>query len=193
MKIFRTCAIAIAAFVLPGAAQAHTGLHMLGGAGAGFAHPLLGIDHLLTMVAVGLWAASLGGRARLLVPIAFVSVMALGAAFGIAGLRLPAVETGIAVSVIVVGVLVAAAVRVPVGAAMALVAAFALFHGHAHGGEMPAMASPFAYGLGFVLATALLHGVGLVVGTLREKSAPIVARAAGGAIAATGLVLALSH
>lgn len=191
MKTIRTLAIAIAVLALPGVAQAHTGFHVLGGADAGFAHPFSGLDHLLTMVAVGLWAASLGGSARLLVPAAFVGVMAAGAALGAAGVTLPAVETAIAASVIAVGVLVAAAVRVPVGVAMTIVAVFALFHGHAHGSEMPAMASPLAYGLGFVAATAILHGVGFILGATREyRMAPVLARAAGGAIAVTGVALA---
>lgn len=191
MKTIRILAIAVAAFALPGVAQAHIGLHVLGGADAGFAHPFSGLDHLLTMVAVGLWAASLGGKARILVPAAFVVVMAVGAALGAAGVPFPAVESAIAVSVIAVGVLVAAAVRVPLGAAMTIVAVFALFHGHAHGSEMPAMASPLAYGLGFVAATAILHGIGLMLGAAREhRMVPVLARAAGGVIAATGIALA---
>lgn len=192
MKTIRTLAIAVVALALPGVAQAHTGFHVFGGADVGFAHPFSGLDHLLTMVAVGLWAASLGGKARILVPAAFVVVMAAGAALGAAGVTLPAVETAITVSVVAVGVLVAAAVRVPVGAAMTIVAVFALFHGHAHGSEMPAMASPLAYGLGFVAATAILHGVGLLLGAAREsRMVPVLARAAGGAIAVTGVALAL--
>jgi len=192
MKTIRTLAIAVVALALPGVAQAHTGFHVLGGADAGFTHPFSGLDHLLTMVAVGLWAASLGGKARILVPAAFVVVMAAGAALGAAGVTLPAVETAITVSVVAVGVLVAAAVRVPLGAAMTIVAVFALFHGQAHGSEMPAMASPIAYGLGFVAATAILHGVGLLLGAARERRmVPVLTRAAGGMIAATGVVLAL--
>ena len=121
----------------------------------GFAHPLSGWDHLLAMIAVGLWAAQLGGRARWLVPSAFVGVMALGAALGHAGLMFPGVEQGIAASVLVLGLLIATAVRLPVAAGMALVGLFAGFHGIAHGAEMPATAGGLSYGAGFILATAL--------------------------------------
>ncbi|MCP9628840.1 HupE/UreJ family protein [Rhodopseudomonas palustris] len=183
--------LVVALAVVPGLAEAHTGLHLVGadGAAAGFAHPFLGADHLLAMVAVGLWAASLGGRARWLVPASFVALMALGAALGGFAVALPAVEPMIALSVIALGVLIALSVQVPVAAAAALVASFGLFHGAAHGAEMPAMVSPLAYGAGFVVATALLHGVGLGLGALLPR-APVL-KFAGGAIAAAGVALAL--
>lgn len=192
----RTAALALAALAVPGIAEAHTGVHALvaGGLPAGFAHPFSGLDHLLAMVAVGLWAASLGGAARWLVPASFVAVMALGAVAGTQGLALPAVETGIAASVMALGVLVALSVRIPAAAAVAVVAVFAVFHGHAHGSEMPQMAMPLAYGLGFGLATALLHGFGLAAGVaLPRLGTPLVARAAGGAIALAGVALALPN
>lgn len=183
--------LVVALAVVPGLAEAHTGLHLVGadGAAAGFAHPFLGADHLLAMVAVGLWAASLGGRARWLVPASFVALMALGAALGGFAVVLPAVEPMIALSVIALGVLIALSVQVPVAAAAALVASFGLFHGAAHGAEMPAMVSPLAYGAGFVAATALLHGVGLGLGALLPRAS--VLKFAGGAIAAAGVALAL--
>ncbi|MBI5132784.1 MAG: HupE/UreJ family protein [Rhodopseudomonas palustris] len=189
-RLIRAAALASFTLCVPGLAEAHTGVHLVAadGAAAGFAHPFLGADHLLAMVAVGLWAASLGGRARWLVPASFVALMTLGAALGADGVALPAVEPMVALSVIALGALVALSLRVPTIAAAALVALFGLFHGAAHGAEMPALASPLAYGLGFIAATALLHGVGLALGGLRAH-APL--RLAGGAIAAAGVALAL--
>lgn len=188
----RLLTILLAALALPGIAEAHTGVH-IGGLSDGFVHPFSGLDHLLTMIAVGLWAASLGGTARWVVPSSFITVMTLGAALGASGITLPAVEPVIAISVVVLGLLCAASVRVPVVAASAIVAVFALFHGHAHGSEMPAMASPLGYGLGFVAATTILHGAGLLVGmTVAQRGAAILGRAAGSAIAAIGVALVLA-
>ena len=190
-RLIRAGALASLALCLPGLAEAHTGVHPLvaDGAAAGFAHPLLGADHLLAMVAVGLWAASLGGRARWLVPASFIALMTIGAVCGATGIALPAVEPMIGLSVIALGALVAASVRVPAIAAAAVVALFGLFHGFAHGAEMPAMASPLAYGLGFIAATALLHGAGLAFGGLLSRAPAL--KLAGGAIAAAGVALAL--
>ena len=144
------------------------------------------------MVAVGLWAAQLGGRALWLVPAAFVSLMTVGGALGMAGVPVPMVETGILLSVLLLGVLIAAAVRLPLAASMAVVGLFAIFHGHAHGSEIPVAASGLAYGLGFVLATAVLHGCGLGLGLLAQKkfTAPAL-RFAGAAIARGGRRLAV--
>jgi urease accessory protein len=186
-------AFPIAALLLvPTLAHAHPG-HDGTGFLHGFSHPLSGLDHLLAMLAVGLWAAQMGGRARWAVPATFVGVMALGGALGMAGLHLPMMESGIAASVLVLGLLVAASARLSLAAAMPLVAVFALFHGFAHGMEMPASASCFAYAAGFVLATAALHaaGIGLGMGIQRVTSAPLV-RFAGAAIAVVGMTLALS-
>jgi urease accessory protein len=168
--------------------------HHLPGEAAGFAsglgHPLLGLDHLLAMVAVGLWAAQLGGRSLWLVPAAFVSLMTVGGALGMLGVHLPMVEAGILASVLLLGLLIAASARLPVFGAMALVGLFAIFHGHAHGAEMPAGASGISYALGFALATAALHGCGIGLGLLARKhaSAPVL-RFAGAAIALAGLCL----
>lgn len=190
-RVVRTISAILVLAALPVAAQAHTGLHPLvhvGSAGAGFVHPFSGLDHLLTMIAVGLWAASLGGRAIWAVPSTFVALMAVGAVFGMAGFALPAIETGIAVSVIVVGLLVAVAARVPVSLAALIVGVFAVFHGQAHGAEMPAMAAPVLYALGFIAATALLHGVGLAGGLMREESwSRFVPRLAGAVVAMVGV------
>lgn len=170
-------------------ALAHTGAHGAGGLAAGFSHPFLGLDHLLAMIAVGLWAAQTGGRARLAVPAAFIVVMALGGLLGVAGIGLPLVEFGIIGSVLVLGLLIAVAPRLPLWAPMAIVAAFALFHGHAHGTEMPETASGALYGLGFIAATAILHALGLALGFAAARRTAPLARLAGGAVAACGLVL----
>jgi urease accessory protein len=172
------------------AAQAHTGVGPTAGFGAGIAHPVMGADHLLAMVAVGLWAALMGGRAMWLVPAAFVAVMAAGGLLAAAAVGLPAVELTIVASVIALGALVAFRVRVPVAAGMAVAGAFALFHGWAHGAEMPIGAGGLLYFAGFAAATAALHGVGLALGVaggrLRDG---LAVRAAGGAIALAGIVL----
>ena len=178
-------------FLLPTLAQAHPGIpgHTHGFAN-GLAHPLTGLDHLCAMVAVGLWAAQRGGRALWLVPSVFVSVMVLGGALGMAAVPIPFVEPGIVASVLVLGVLIAAAVRLPLAVSLLVVGVFAVFHGYAHGAEMPATASGLAYGLGFAAATASLHLVGIGLGLLAQRfgSARLV-RYAGGAIAACGVCL----
>jgi urease accessory protein len=133
----------------------------MGGFLQGVSHPLTGIEHLCPMIAVGLWAAQTGGRAIWAVPLAFVSVMLLGGAFGMAGVHLPFAEVGIALSALSLGVFIAAAVRFPLPASILVVGLFALCHGHAHGAEMPASASALGYACGFALATALLHIVGI--------------------------------
>lgn len=172
-------------------AQAHTGVHPLGivdSASAGFIHPLSGLDHLLTMIAVGLWAAALGGVSLWVVPAAFVGLMAVGAAFGMAGVMVPGIEIGIITSVVGIGVLLATVARMRPVLAAAVVGAFAFFHGQAHGAEMPTMAAPFHYALGFVTCTAVLHGVGMAFGSIREsKAAKFALRAAGVVIAAIGV------
>jgi urease accessory protein len=155
----------------------------------GLAHPLSGADHLLAMIAVGLWAAQLGGRARWLVPLAFVGVMTLGAALGHAGLIFSGIEQGIAASVLVLGLLIAKSVRLPAVAGMALVGFFALFHGLAHGAEMPATVGGLSYGAGFIAATCLLHLIGIGLGTLAARGSDKLASYAGWGIAAAGLVL----
>lgn len=150
--------------VLPVAAMAHTGAGAHGDAMQGFFHPLTGADHVLAMVAVGVFAAQLGGRALWAVPVAFVLAMVAGGAAGYEGAALPMVEQGIALSVIVMGVAVALGVRLPTVAAMTLVGLFALFHGHAHGAEGSGAVSFLGYAAGFVLATSLLHGAGVLLG-----------------------------
>ena len=190
-SVTRVAAAAILV-AIPGAALAHPG-HDAGGFAHGLVHPLGGLDHVLTMVAVGLYAALLGGRALWLVPATFVGVMAIGGALGAAGYPLPYVETGIALSVIVLGLAVALRVSLPTLGAMALAGLFAIFHGHTHGAEMPLGVSGVTYAAGFMLATALLHGagiaIGLVAGRLAEHVGWRVAQAAGGAMALAGIAL----
>lgn len=160
-----------------------------GSLASGLAHPFSGADHLLAMVAVGLWAFQLGGRARFAVPASFVALMLAGFGLAQAGVALPFVEPAIAASVIGLGLLVALMVRVPVAAASAVVGVFALFHGHAHGTEL-ASGSALGFGLGFVVSTALLHAAGLFGGlTLSRHGAS--ARIAGGLTAAAGAALVL--
>ena len=157
---------------------------------AGFSHPLFGLDHILVMVAVGLWASQIGGRALWLVPAAFVGTMAFGFGLAVAGVDLPFVEPAILASVVALGLLVAMAARFDPIASAAIVAAFALFHGHAHGGELGA-AGAASFGVGFVVATALLHAAGIAIGLgiSRIANGAILARIIGGLTAVTGVAL----
>lgn len=178
--------LALAVFAVP--ALAHTGEGFGGGFVSGFTHPILGWDHVAAMVAVGLWGAFLGKPAIWILPVVFPLVMALGAAMGVLGIPVPAVETGIAASAIVLGLLIAFAVRPPLWVAAVIVGAFAIFHGHAHGTELPEAANPFAYALGFVLSTGLLHAAGILFGSLVAWPAGrMVVRGGGGAISLLGL------
>lgn len=183
-------AVLLGSLGFAGPAMAHTG-HALDGVAVGFAHPFHGLDHLLAMAAVGVWAAFLGPRLALLAPACFMAAMALGASAALAGAPLPGVELAIAGSVVALGVLIAGAFRLPAPLAAALVAAFGAAHGHAHGAELPQAASPFAYGAGFLIATGLLHGLGAAAGlfALEARRAGWL-RVAGAAVAAAGLWLA---
>lgn len=187
----RTLIVSAILAVVAGPALAHTGHDAASGLAAGFAHPFSGLDHLLAMAAVGLWALQQGSRrALLLLPAAFVLPMALGFGLAFAGLALPVVETGIALSVLVLGLLVAFAAKPPLAVAAALTAVFALLHGHAHGSELPQADMAAAYAAGMVGATALLHGLGLLGARLAEQLAlPALTRAAGAAAALIGLVI----
>ncbi len=176
----------------PVLAQAHPG-HDASGFAAGVSHPLHGLDHILAMVAVGLWAVQLGGRAKWLVPASFVSVMAIGGALGMAGVAMPFAEQGILASVLILGVLIAAAVRLPLAASMSIVGLFALCHGHAHGLEMPGTAAGLEYGAGFVIATALLHASGIMAGLMIQRFAEAKwLRATGVAVCAASAFLFLN-
>ncbi len=158
---------------------------------AGLSHPLFGLDHILVMVAVGLWAAQIGGKALWGVPLAFVTTMAVGFGLALAGIGLPFVEPAILASVVALGLLVAMAVKLDTVMSAAIVAVFALFHGHAHGGELGS-AGALQFGVGFVVATAFLHiaGIGLGLGIARLSGGALAARIIGGLTALAGLVLA---
>ncbi|HWT58994.1 MAG TPA: HupE/UreJ family protein [Rhizobium sp.] len=189
--------LALAATALPAAAYAHPAIGEAAGFSHGFAHPMSGLDHILAMVMVGVFAFQLGGRATWQVPTTFVLVMALGGALGVAGINIPFVETGIALSVVVLGAIVALHVKAPTAVAMGVVGLFAIFHGHAHGAEMPEDAGGAAYAAGFMIATALLHAAGLalgyVIGRAGERQGAFVTRAAGSvaAIAGVGILAGL--
>jgi urease accessory protein len=184
--------IALAIFAVPTVASAHPG-HEGAGFVHGLLHPLSGIDHILAMVAVGLFAARLGGRALWLVPASFVTAMALAGAAGMTGFALPHVEAGIALSILVLGGAIAFDMTMPIAAAMALVAFFAVFHGYAHGAEMPETTSGLAYGGGFLAATAALHAAGIGLGLLIGRSSALISRRilqiGGAAAALTGAAL----
>ncbi|WP_338664162.1 HupE/UreJ family protein [Pararoseomonas sp. SCSIO 73927] len=181
----------LALILLPLPALAHTGPGHVAGLAAGFAHPLGGADHLMAMVAIGLWAGLIGGRGVLALPVAFLAAMMAGGALGMAGIALPMVEAGIAGSVIVLGALVALAVRPPLAVALGLAALFGLFHGHAHGAEMVPGAGAAGYAAGFLLATAGLHALGLAVGAAGRPGFRVAARlaGAGGAAAMVALLI----
>jgi urease accessory protein len=192
----RLCSVlAVSLALMPGLAAAHPGGPHVHGVLDGFAHPVTGLDHLAAMVAVGLIAARLGGRGLWLVPASFVGAMALGAGLAMAGLAPPLVEAGIAASLVVFGALVAVRARPPVAAMSLLVAGFALFHGFAHGMEAPADASGLSYMAGFILATALLHGAGVLAGLrlggMTSGIGRLALRANGAATATLGLAFAL--
>ena len=155
--------------LLPSLAYAHVGTGETGGFLHGLTHPVSGLDHICAMLAVGLWAAQTGGRSMWAVPLIFVSVMALGGILPLLGIGLPFVEQGIALSVLLLGVLIAASVRLPLWLSSSMVGLFALWHGHAHGTEMPALASGIEYVLGFMLATVLLHVVGIAFGVGMQR------------------------
>lgn len=173
--------------LLPPEAFAHAAEGLAGGFLTGLKHPVLGPDHVIAMVAVGLWGAFLGRPAIWLLPIIFPMVMAFGGALGVAGVPVPSVETGIAVSGIVLGAMVAFAARPPLWVAAVIVGVFAIFHGHAHGTELPGAANPLAYSLGFVISTGLLHLCGIAFGALSQwQAGRIAVRIAGGLIALGG-------
>ncbi|MAM60160.1 HupE/UreJ family protein [Maritimibacter sp. UBA3975] len=186
MSTFSKFAAALPLILLAGAAQAHTDSDV-GGFISGFTHPILGWDHVIAMVAVGLWGAFLGKPAIWILPVVFPLVMAFGGALGVLGVPIPAVEAGIALSGVVLGLLIVFAVRAPLWVAAVIVGVFAIFHGHAHGTELPEAANPFAYGIGFVIGTGALHLAGIALGLLVGSAAGrVVVRAAGGVIAAVG-------
>lgn len=181
-------AVAVAAQAHPG----HEGHELTWDFSTGLTHPFTGWDHILAMVAVGWWAAQLGGRARWLLPAAFVGLMSVGAALGSYGAAVPGLEQAIAASVLVLGLLVARAARLPVAIAIVVTGAFAVFHGLAHGAEGRIAGTGAGALLGFALATAALHGVGLALGRVATRSSATASTIAGSAIALCGAVMLVS-
>ncbi|NVK18520.1 MAG: HupE/UreJ family protein [Methylocystaceae bacterium] len=174
-------------------ALAHTGVGEASSLSSGFGHPIGGLDHILAMVAVGILAAQQGGKAIYLIPASFIVMMIFGGVMGVSGVALPFVEIGIMGSVIVLGAVIALGRQFTVPMSMALVGFLSIFHGHAHGTEMPLNASGMEYGLGFIAATALLHlaglGLSLLIAKIDNKITPLAIRASGSAIAVLGVVL----
>lgn len=185
--VWRKAMVLACILAAPCLAQAHSETGAVGGFISGLVHPLNGLDHIAAMVAVGIWGAFLGTPAMWLLPVIFPLVMALGGALGVLGVPMPGVEVGIALSGIVLGGMVLTAARPPLWVASVLVAIFAIFHGYAHGVELPHAANAITYAVGFVVATGLLHLAGIAVGLLvRWRWGRVVVRATGGVIAATG-------
>ena len=178
--------------MLPTLAQAH----QVGGTGflAGLAHPVLGFDHFLAMISVGIWSAQLGGRAIWSVPATFVSFMVAGAILGIIGVDVPLVEVGIAISVMLMGVAVATEKYISTTVGFIFVAIFGIFHGHAHGVEMPMIINPYLYAVGFVLGTSLIHLLGVFIGMMAQKNAKSASflRYVGAGITGIGLHIFIS-
>ena len=181
-------ALSVALLLLALPALAHVQEGQAAGFLTGLAHPVSGLDHVLAMVAVGLWGAQLGVPAIWLLPVTFPLVMALGGFLGLVGIPLPGVETGVALSALALGLAVATSWRPPLAIAALMVAAFAVFHGHAHGTELPAGQSGLTYSIGFVTATGLLHLAGIAIGLIHRWPVGRVAlRVLGAGVAAGGL------
>lgn len=179
----------------PLAALAHVGQGDIGGGFvAGVAHPVLGPDHVVAMIAVGMWGAQLGAPGIWLLPVTFPLVMAVGGALGALGVPIPGIEIGIAISAIGLGAMILLAARPPLWIAAALVAVFAIFHGHAHGAELPPSVNVIAYSIGFVVATGALHALGILIGVANRWPAGARAlRAGGGVVAVFGLYFLAGH
>jgi urease accessory protein len=172
----------------PVLAWAHVESGEAGGFLSGMSHPVSGLDHVVAMIAVGLWGAQLGMPAIWVLPVAFPMMMAAGGMLGLVGMPLPGVEIGIALSAVVLGALVLGRVRLPLAAAVVIVGFFAVFHGHAHGTELPAGQNALLYSLGFVIATGLLHAVGITIGLIqRWELGGQVLRGSGGLVLVAGL------
>ena len=189
-------AIAIT-LLIPSVASAHTGVGDPSGFWHGLGHPIGGLDHMLAMVAVGLWAAQMGGKALWMIPGAFVMTMAASSVLGHLGLPLPGVEQGILASDFILGLLLLFATRLPLGVGVGIVSILAIFHGYAHGAEMPATSSGLTYGLGFVMATAALHlagiGMGLGIDRYQPKLQSLLFRIGGGATVFGAIYVLVTH
>lgn len=188
-------ALALCWLLAPALATAHIGQGDVGGGFvAGVLHPVLGLDHVIAMVAVGMWGAQLGAPAIWLLPVTFPLVMAFGGVLGAMGVPVPGIEVGIALSAVALGAMVAFAARPPLWVAAVLVGLFAIFHGHAHGAELPESANAIAFSVGFVVATGTLHACGILIGVMnRWPLGARVLRAGGGLVAAGGVYFLASH
>jgi urease accessory protein len=190
-KVVSSILVAIWISLIPSIVYAHDGSVLpFGGFLSGLVHPVLGYDHLLAMLSVGILSAQIGGRAIWTVPATFVSVMALGGALGFIDIGLPSTELGIAASLVILGSIIAAERKLPILLAMAGVGFFAVFHGYAHGTEIPQTAEPVAYATGFLTGTALIHIAGLVIGDIAKhyQRGPIALRVGGSLIAIAGVL-----
>lgn len=190
-NILNSTVIALLVSLIPSIAYAHDGSVLpLGGFLNGLVHPVLGYDHFLAMLSVGILSAQMGGRAIWTVPATFVSVMAWGGALGLINIGLQSTELGIAASLVLLGSIIAAERKLPILLAMVGVGFFAIFHGYAHGTEMPQTAEPVQYALGFLTGTALIHIAGLVIGDIakRYQAGPTVLRFGGSLIAVMGVL-----
>lgn len=186
---------AMLGLLTPALALAHIGQgDISGGFVSGFTHPILGLDHVVAMVAVGLWGAQLGSPAIWILPVTFPLVMAFGGLIGGLDIPIPGIEIGIAASAIALGLMVTVAARPPLWIAGLLVGLFAIFHGYAHGAELPESANPLAYAMGFVIATGSLHVIGIFIGLINRWPWGMRSlRAGGAAIAACGLYFLVPH
>ena len=190
-KYLKSFLMALLFAAIPGVAYAHDGTNLgLGGFLSGIVHPVLGYDHLLAMLSVGIISAQIGGRAIWTVPSTFVTVMAIGGVLGLMNIGLTVTELGIAVSLVILGLVIAAERRIPTLIVMIGVGFFAIFHGYAHGAEMPDTAEPFLYALGFLVGTALIHISGVVIGDISRhyESGKVILRIGGGLISLVGLL-----
>ena len=180
--------LSAAAWLVPLPALAHVDAGTAGGFLSGLGHPVSGLDHVLAMVAVGIWGVQLGRPAIWLLPVVFPLLMAFGGFAGLVGWQLPAIEVGIALSAVVLGGLILGQARLPLAVAILIVAFFAVFHGHAHGTEMADGDSALLYSIGFVIATGLLHAAGIALGLIhRWETGRVLLRAAGSVVLAGGL------
>lgn len=187
---------ALAALLFSVDVFAHAETGVAGGLVSGLLHPVTGLDHLIAMVAVGIWGAQLGRPAIYILPVTFPLLMALGGLLGLSGLPVATalVEVGIALSAVILGLLVALRLKIPIWGAAAIVSVFALCHGHAHGTELPSAANALAYGVGFVIATGLLHLCGIMLGELiRLPVGERIVRGIGALIAILGFVFLSTH
>jgi len=193
-KFYRGIVFALLLSLIPSTVYAHDGSNLpFGGFLSGLIHPVLGYDHFLAMLSVGILSAQIGGKAIWTVPATFVGVMAVGGALGLIGPGFQFIELGIAFSLIILGIVIAAERRLAIGVAMTAVGVFATFHGYAHGSEVPQTAEPFLYALGFLTGTALIHILGVIIGDIAKhyESGKLILRGGGALVSIIGLLFAI--